>query len=68
MRTDLLMILLALALVLAMILTLLFGREYSRHGYGVDSPSGDEKTPLFAVVITLVPVSQLCASKGIYPE
>ena len=35
MRFDLLMIGIGLLLLVAMILTLLFGREYSRHGYGV---------------------------------
>ncbi len=35
MRFDLLMIAIGLLLLVAMTLTLLFGREYSRHGYGV---------------------------------
>ncbi len=35
MRFDLLMIVVGLLLIVAMALTLLFGREYSRHGYGV---------------------------------
>ena len=34
MRFDLLMIVVGLLLIVAMALTLLFGREYSRHGYG----------------------------------
>jgi hypothetical protein len=34
MRFDLLMIAIGLLLLVAMILTLFFGREYSRHGYG----------------------------------
>jgi hypothetical protein len=34
MRFDLLMIVIGLLLLVAMALTLLFGREYSRHGYG----------------------------------
>ena len=34
MRFDLLMIVIGLLLLVAMTLTLLFGREYSRHGYG----------------------------------
>ena len=35
MRFDLLMIAIGLLLLVAMTITLLFGREYSRHGYGV---------------------------------
>lgn len=34
MRFDLLMIVIGLLLLVAMTLTLLFGHEYSRHGYG----------------------------------
>jgi hypothetical protein len=34
MRFDLLIIAIGLLLLVAMTLTLLFGREYSRHGYG----------------------------------
>lgn len=34
MRFDLLMIIMGVVLILAMALTLLYGREYSRHGYG----------------------------------
>lgn len=34
MRFDLLIIILGLILIAAMLLTLLFGKEYSRHGYG----------------------------------
>ena len=34
MRFDLLIIAIGLLLIVAMALTLLFGREYSRHGYG----------------------------------
>jgi hypothetical protein len=34
MRFDLLMIAIGLLLLAAMALTLFFGREYSRHGYG----------------------------------
>ncbi len=34
MRFDLLMIVIGLLLLVAMTLTLLFSREYSRHGYG----------------------------------
>lgn len=39
MRLDLLMTVLGLLLVLAMILTLIYGREYSRHGYGKSAPT-----------------------------
>ncbi len=39
MRLDLLMTILGLLLVLAMILTLIYGREYSRHGYGKTAPT-----------------------------
>jgi len=35
MRLDLLMIIIGLLLLVAMTLTLLFGRDYSRHGYGI---------------------------------
>ena len=34
MRIDILMIILAIILVVAMALTLLYGKERSRHGYG----------------------------------
>ena len=34
MRFDLLMVIIGLVLVTAMVLTLLFGKEFSRHGYG----------------------------------
>jgi hypothetical protein len=34
MRVDMLMIAIGLLLIVAMVLTLLFGREYSLHGYG----------------------------------
>ncbi len=39
MRLDLLMTILGLLLLLAMILTLIFGREYSSHGYGKSAPT-----------------------------
>ena len=35
MRVDILMLILAMILIAAMTLTLLFGKERSRHGYGV---------------------------------
>ena len=38
MRIDVLMIILGLLLLAAMVLTLLFGKEYSRHGYGFSVP------------------------------
>jgi hypothetical protein len=34
MRFDVLLIVIGLILIAAMTLTLIFGREYSRHGYG----------------------------------
>lgn len=34
MRFDLLLIVIGLILIAAMALTLIYGREYSRHGYG----------------------------------
>ena len=45
MRVDLLVIFLGLILIIAMVLTLLFGREYSRHGYGA-VPRAPTGTPL----------------------
>jgi len=39
MRIDLLMVLLAAILVAAMVLTLLYGKEHSRHGYGASPPA-----------------------------
>jgi hypothetical protein len=44
MRFDLLMIAIGLLLIIAMVLTLLFGREYSRHGYGVMAPDTKNNT------------------------
>lgn len=38
MRLDLLMIIIGLLLIIAMALTLIFGKEYSRHGYGAIVP------------------------------
>lgn len=38
MRWDLLIILVGILLLVAMVLTLLYGREYSRHGYGWAPP------------------------------
>jgi hypothetical protein len=38
MRIDVLMIILGLLLLAAMVLTLLYGKEYSRHGYGFSIP------------------------------
>ncbi len=39
MRFDLFMVILAILLLVAIVLTLLFGREHGRHGYGHDTPS-----------------------------
>jgi hypothetical protein len=46
MRVDLLIIAIGLLLAVAMALTLLFGREYSLHGYGSVVPHPKESTPL----------------------
>ncbi len=53
MRFDLLMFVIALRLVLAMALTLLFGRDYSRHGYGSTLPR-QEKTIATQTIIAKV--------------
>ncbi|MDT8442782.1 MAG: hypothetical protein RQ722_00705 [Desulfuromonadales bacterium] len=42
MRLDLLMTILGILLVLAMILTLIYGREHGRHGYGKAAPPPGE--------------------------
>ena len=52
MRFDLLIIAIGLLLIVAMTLTLLFGREYSRHGYGAIVPGNKEG----ATIIGLAPV------------
>jgi len=44
MRFDLLIVVIGLILILAMALTLLFGRDDSRHGYG-SAPPDLKKTP-----------------------
>ena len=38
MRFELFIVILGILLILAMILTLLFGKEHGRHGYGVVNP------------------------------
>ena len=38
MRLDLLMIIVGILLAVAMVLTLLYGKDYSRHGYGLALP------------------------------
>ena len=50
MRFDLLMIAIGLLLLVAMILTLFFGREYSRHGYGAILSKKSSK-PLYSGLI-----------------
>jgi hypothetical protein len=50
MRFDLLMIVIGLLLLVAMTLTLLFGREYSRHGYGAMLPAFKERPTLRAMI------------------
>lgn len=51
MRFDLLMIAIGLLLIVAMVLTLLFGREYSRHGYGVVVPGLKEQPATLATIV-----------------
>ena len=42
MRLDFIIIALGILLVVAMLLTLLYGKEYSRHGYGQVMPVNDD--------------------------
>ena len=48
MRLDLIIIAIGILLAVAMVLTLLFGKEFSRHGYGRVTPF--EHKPLIEVV------------------
>ena len=43
MRFDLFLVILGVLLALAIVLTLLFGKEHSRHGYGVIFPKSFEQ-------------------------
>lgn len=51
MRVDLLIFVIGLLLLVAMVLTLVFGREYSRHGYGSVVPE-PEMSPLTGVLLS----------------
>lgn len=50
MQRDLFIIILGLILILAMVLTLLYGKEYSRHGYGA-MRTASQKEPLVAAYV-----------------
>jgi hypothetical protein len=44
MRSNTILIILAVSRVVAMVLTLLHGREHGRHGYGLSSPDRQQRT------------------------
>lgn len=41
MKVDWIIIILGIALLLAIILTVIYGKEYGRHGYGLTPPPAD---------------------------
>lgn len=60
MRFDLLMMALGLLLLLAMILTLFFGRDHSRHGYGLLPPKQIEPAQLSNSLLLTFLVRRIC--------